>query len=124
MLLGVLAGALLGERAEVFEPVGNLFINAIKMLIVPLVFCSLIAAVTSMHDTAKLSRIGGKAIVIYLISTAIAVALGLAFGAYFAPGEGMQMVDTGNVVANARETPSLMNLITNLIPTNPVAALA
>ena len=64
MLLGVLVDAFLGERAQIFEPFGNLFINTIKMLIVPLVFCSLISGITSMRDTTKLSRVGGKAVAI------------------------------------------------------------
>jgi Na+/H+-dicarboxylate symporter len=124
MLLGVLVGAFLGERAQIFEPFGNLFINAIKMLIVPLVFCSLISAITSMHDTTKLSRVGGKAIAIYLTTTGIAVTLGLTFGAYFAPGEGMQMVGVGDMPTSSHEAPSFIDMIMGLIPSNPVAAMA
>ena len=124
MLLGVLVGAFLGEKAQVFEPFGNLFINAIKMLIVPLVFCSLISGITSMRDTTKLSRIGGKAIAIYLMTTGIAVTLGLTFGAYFAPGEGMQMAGMSDMAASSREVPSIVDMIMGLIPANPIAAMA
>lgn len=50
LVLGVIAGSLLGERAAVFKPLGDLFINAIKMLIVPLVFSTLVVGITSMRD--------------------------------------------------------------------------
>lgn len=124
MLLGVLVGALIGEKAQVFEPVGNLFINAIKMLIVPLVFCSLISGITSMRDTTKLGRIGGKAIAIYLITTGIAVTIGLILGTYFAPGDGMQMVAVAEMAAISREAPSFVDMLMSLVPANPIAAMA
>ena len=76
-------------------PVGTLFLNAIKMLIVPLVFVSLVAGITSMQDSAKLGRISLKTIAIYLVTTAFAVSIGLLFGALFSPGEGMNMVASG-----------------------------
>jgi len=123
MVLGILVGSLLGPKAEYLKPIGSLFINAIKMLIVPLVFCSLITGITSMRDTAKMSRVGGKAILIYMFSTAVAVSLGLAFGYIFSPGEGMQMTvstDTATVV----NSPSLVETMMNLIPSNPVQAMA
>lgn len=123
MVLGIIVGALLGPKAEYLKPIGDLFINAIKMLIVPLVFCSLISGITAMRDTAKMSRVGGKAIIIYLLSTAIAVSIGLAFGLIFAPGEGMQM--TVSVDAPAVVNPlSLADTMMNLIPSNPVQAMA
>ena len=124
MLLGVLVGALIGEKAQVFEPVGNLFINAIKMLIVPLVFCSLISGITSMRDTTKLGRIGGKAIAIYLITTGIAVTIGLILGTYFAPGDCMQMVAVAEMAAISREAPSFVDMLMSLVPANPIAAMA
>ena len=124
MLLGVLVGALIGEKAQVFEPVGNLFINAIKMLIVPLVFCSLISGITSMRDTTKLGRIGGKAIAIYLITTGIAVTIGLILGTYFAPGDGMQIVAVAEMAAISREAPSFVDMLMSLVPANPIAAMA
>jgi len=67
-------------------PIGTLFLNAIKMLIVPLVFVSLVAGITSMQDSAKLGRISLKTIVIYLVTTAFAVSIGLLFGALLSPG--------------------------------------
>ena len=90
MLLGIATGAWLGPKALLLKPIGTLFVNAIKMLIVPLVFCSLVVGVSSMQDTSKMGRIGLKSLFIYMLTTAIAISLGLLFGHVMAPGEGMK----------------------------------
>lgn len=124
MLAGVVVGVIMGPEAEILKPIGTLFINAIKMLIVPLVFCSLVVGVTAMQDSAKMSRIGFKSIVIYLLSTAIAISIGLGLGTVFMPGEGLNMVADSNTAAAAKEAPSLVSTLLGLIPKNPVEALA
>ncbi|MCE9677739.1 dicarboxylate/amino acid:cation symporter [Shewanella sp. AS1] len=123
MLLGMLTGIILGEQAVVLKPVGTLFVNTIKMLIVPLVFCSLIVGVTSMQDTAKMGRIGFKSFVFYLGTTSIAIALGLGVGELLQPGAGLNMTPDAGAAA-AKEVPSVMQTLINIVPTNPVAALA
>ncbi|GAA0565972.1 dicarboxylate/amino acid:cation symporter [Halomonas salifodinae] len=123
MALGMLAGGILGPDAELLKPIGTLFINAIKMLIVPLVFCSLVVGVTSMQDTRKLGRIGLKSVVLYLGTTAVAISIGLGMGTLFSPGEGVNMVAADSAVA-ASEAPTLVETLLNMIPTNPVDALA
>ncbi|MCZ4320509.1 dicarboxylate/amino acid:cation symporter [Pseudomonas anguilliseptica] len=120
--LGVLTGVLFKADALVLAPIGTLFLNAIKMLIVPLVFVSLVAGITAMSDSAKLGRISVKTIAIYLITTAFAVSIGLLFGALFSPGEGMHMVASG--VQETKQAPSLVQILVGLVPTNPVAAFA
>jgi Na+/H+-dicarboxylate symporter len=120
--LGVLTGMLFKADALVLEPIGTLFLNAIKMLIVPLVFVSLVAGITAMSDSAKLGRISVKTIAIYLVTTAFAVSIGLLFGALFAPGEGMNMVASG--VQETKQAPSLVQILVGLVPTNPVTAFA
>jgi Na+/H+-dicarboxylate symporter len=120
--LGVLTGVLFKADALVLAPIGTLFLNAIKMLIVPLVFVSLVAGITAMSDSAKLGRISVKTIAIYLVTTAFAVSIGLLFGALFTPGEGMNMVASG--AQEAKQAPSLVQILVGLVPTNPVAAFA
>ncbi|MBU0809594.1 MAG: dicarboxylate/amino acid:cation symporter [Gammaproteobacteria bacterium] len=120
--LGVLTGVLFKSNALLLAPIGTLFLNAIKMLIVPLVFVSLVAGITAMSDSAKLGRISVKTIAIYLLTTAFAVSIGLLFGALFSPGEGMNMVASG--VQEAKQAPSLVQILVGLVPTNPVAAFA
>lgn len=113
---------LLKTDALVLAPIGTLFLNAIKMLIVPLVFVSLVAGITAMSDSAKLGRISVKTIAIYLVTTAFAVSIGLLFGALFTPGEGMNMVASG--AQDVKQAPSLMQILVDLVPTNPVNAFA
>ncbi|MCW8886509.1 MAG: dicarboxylate/amino acid:cation symporter [Motiliproteus sp.] len=123
MVLGVIVGAFMGPDAEILKPIGTLFINAIKMLIVPLVFCSLVVGVTSMQDTRKMGRIGLKAVVLYLGTTAVAISIGLGMGTLFAPGEGINMVTT-DTAAIAKDAPPLIQTLLNIIPKNPINALA
>ena len=122
MIAGIIAGMLLGNNAEYIKPIGQLFISAIKMLIVPLIFCSLIVGVTSMKDTTKMGRIGVKSIVFYLATTAVAISIGLGLGLLFEPGAGLNMVAT--TVADAKPSPTLVDTIVGLVPKNPVGSLA
>ena len=94
MVLGIVAGVILGPDAEILKPIGTLFINAIKMLIVPLVFFSLIVGVTSMKDIRKMGRIAIKTVTIYLGTTAVAITIGLGLGFLFEPRKGLNMVVT------------------------------
>jgi Na+/H+-dicarboxylate symporter len=123
MVLGVIVGVIMGPEAEALKPIGTLFINAIKMLIVPLIFCSLIVGVTSMQDSRKMGRIGAKAVALYMGTTAVAISIGLLLAAVFGPGEGLNMVaqDAG---AAGKEAPPLVQTLLNIIPKNPVGALA
>ncbi|QYJ91899.1 MULTISPECIES: dicarboxylate/amino acid:cation symporter [Shewanella] len=123
MLLGISAGLGLGEQAVLLKPIGTLFVNTIKMLIVPLVFCSLIVGVTSMQDTAKMGRIGFKSFAFYLGTTSIAITLGLAVGYIMQPGAGLAMTSAESHNA-VKEVPSIMETLINIVPTNPIAALA
>ncbi|MGK0250381.1 MAG: Na+/H+-dicarboxylate symporter [Oleispira sp.] len=124
MVAGIVVGVIMGPNAEILKPIGNLFINAIKMLIVPLVFCSLVVGVTAMQDSAKMGRMGLKAIVIYLVSTAAAITIGLGLGTILEPGAGLNMIADANAISAVKEAPSLISTITGLIPKNPIEALA
>ncbi|MGB5444696.1 MAG: dicarboxylate/amino acid:cation symporter, partial [Psychromonas sp.] len=123
MILGVIVGTVMGPEAEMLKPIGTLFINAIKMLIVPLVFFSLIVGITSMQDTNKMGRIGLKAIVLYLGTTAVAVAIGLGLATIFTPGAGLNMAIASSDIV-AQEAPPLIQTLLDMIPQNPVGALA
>jgi len=122
LMAGVVVGALMGPDAEMLKPIGTLFIHAIKMLIVPLVFCSLVVGVTSMKDTSKMGRVGLKATVLYLGTTAIAIMVGMVLATIFVPGEGLNMV--ANEAAVVNDAPPLIQTLLNLVPKNPVGALA
>uniref|UniRef100_A6VWJ9 Sodium:dicarboxylate symporter n=2 Tax=Marinomonas TaxID=28253 RepID=A6VWJ9_MARMS len=123
MVLGIITGSIMGPDAEILKPIGTLFIKAIKMLIVPLVFCSLVVGVTSMQDTRKMGRVGLKSIVLYLGTTAVAITIGLGLGTIFSPGAGLNM-DASTISQATKEAPTLVQTLLNMIPTNPVDALA
>ncbi|XKH61097.1 dicarboxylate/amino acid:cation symporter [Halomonas sediminis] len=122
LVLGILAGALMGENASVFKPIGDIFINAIKMLIVPLVFSTLVVGITAMRDPQKMGRIGVRTIGLYLVTTAFAISIGLLASLIFQPGVGLEMSFESGV--EAKEAPSLIEILVGLVPQNPIDALA
>jgi hypothetical protein len=114
---GILAGALLGETASVFKPLGDIFINAIMMLIVPLVFSTLVVGITSMRDPQKMGRIGARTITLYLVTTAFAISIGLLLSTLLQPGVGVDLSFDTEVTAN--EAPSLISILVNLVAAQP-----
>ncbi|MCM2972492.1 dicarboxylate/amino acid:cation symporter [Larsenimonas suaedae] len=122
LILGALTGVLLGEQASVLKPIGDIFISAIKMLIVPLVFSTLVVGITAMRDPKKMGRIGGKTIALYLITTAFAIAIGLLAAWLFQPGTGLDL--SFDAPVEAKEAPSLVDILVNLVPQNPIDALS
>ena len=124
LVAGLITGMVLGPKAEYIKPVGTLFINAIKMLIVPLIFSSLVVGVISMKDPKKMGRIGLKTLALYLGTTVVAVTIGLTLGTWLQPGAGaglgLEAVDQAAPV----EAPSLVDTLVNLVPSNPVDSFA
>ena len=106
----------------IFNVVGSIFIASLKMLVVPLVFISLVCGTSSLSDPSKLGRLGGKSILLYIGTTAIAISLAVSFALLVAPGEGLNLTTESNFVA--KEAPSLGQVIINMMPTNPINAMA
>jgi len=143
LILGVAAGFVanafgidpLSRLLVAIEPVGTAWIRLITMVVVPLVFASLIVGTASLGDITKLGRIGSKTIVYYLATTAIAVIIGLVLSNLVQPGSRMSpealeslrasyMAEGASRVELAQEAPRLVDVLLNLIPRNPVEALA
>ncbi len=101
--------------------VGKIFLRLLMMLIVPLVFSSLVAGAASVGDIHKLGRIGIKTLALYLITTAIAIIIGLACGNIFNPGVGMNI--PGNIQATSKAAKPLVDVILDIFPTNPIASM-
>lgn len=103
--------------------VGTLFVSALKMMVVPLVFVSLVAGVTALSDVRALGRIGAKALALYLLTTALAVSIALGLAVSVGPG---QNFDAGDSPASfsGKDAPPLSQVLIDLVPTNPVAAMA
>nr|WP_298379500.1 dicarboxylate/amino acid:cation symporter [uncultured Halomonas sp.] len=122
LALGIVAGALMGEEASVFKPIGDIFISAIKMLIVPLVFSTLVVGITAMRDPQKMGRIGLRTIALYLVTTAFAISIGLLASTLFQPGAGLDL--SFDKPVESQDAPSLVEILVNLVPQNPIDALA
>ncbi len=127
LILSVVVGLAAGEPALPFinwwiAPIGTIFINLIKMMIVPVVFFSLVVGMTSLGDTKKLGRIGLKTIVLYLFTTAIAIVIGFGIAGLIHPGVGLQIASDAAV--KVKEAPSIMQVFVAMVPANPIEAMA
>lgn len=89
-IIAIFLGILVGPNIKAVQPLGDLFLRLIKFIIVPLVFSSLIVGVASTGDMKKIGRMGGKTIVYYLVTTMIAITLGLVLGNLLSPGSGIE----------------------------------
>jgi Na+/H+-dicarboxylate symporter len=105
----------------ILTPVGNVFLRGIKMIVVPLVLCSLISGAASIGDIKKLGRVGGKIMTYYILTTALAVTIALIFANLIDPGIGLNMPLPTEY--KAAESPFIMDVFTNMIPTNPIESL-
>jgi proton glutamate symport protein len=120
--LGAVVGLIVGPSIAVVKPLGDLFIRLIKMLIVPMVFCSLVVGASSIGDLRKLGRVGGKTIIYFLATTAIAITLAIIFAIIFNPAGGYVLKEVGTYEAKAM--PKVADVILNMVPTNPISAMA
>ncbi len=116
------------------RPIGKIFMKLIKMVIVPLVFASLLVGVAGLGDIRKLGRLGGKTLLLYLTTTALAVSIGLLLahavrpGHFIAEKDRAALVaqfeeDAGDKVDEAAAAPSAIDNVIDIIPENPVASL-
>lgn len=135
MCLGLLAGSAINAFGQdngaireylvegLFHVVGASFINALKMLVVPLVSVSLICGVCGIGDIAALGRIGIKAFGLYLLTTGLAIALALLLAVSVGPGRDFER--SGDVAEfSAPEAPGLAEVLIGIVPSNPVNAFA
>ena len=124
LILGAICGIFFGPKITWVNPFGEIFIRLLKMIVLPVIVFTLTVGAASVHPS-QLGRVGVKALIIYLITTAFAVTLGLVFGNLFQPGEGMKIATTAAKVATADVTPpSLVDTIINIVPKNPYGAIA
>jgi Na+/H+-dicarboxylate symporter len=110
----------------ILQVVGQGFIRLMKMLVVPLVFCSIVCGSMSIGDTKKLGTVGVRTLIFYLCTTALAITVALSVGNIINPGIGLDM---SKIQANAAdvaemESTSLTNTLLNIIPDNPINSLA
>ncbi len=147
ILLGLILGGICGFLANLLglvwlqnlfvalEPIGTAFIRLITMIVVPLVVASLMVGTASLGDLAKLGRIGGKTVVFYMCTTAIAVTIGLVVSNLITPGAGIDESTRDALSAQfegeaegaltlAEEAPTVIDTLLSVIPRNPIQAAA
>ncbi|WP_138378795.1 dicarboxylate/amino acid:cation symporter [Luteithermobacter gelatinilyticus] len=122
LILGIAAGLLLGEHAESIKWMGDLFIRLVRMLIVPMIFITLVSGVIGMGDPAKMGSIGIKTIVTYMVTTLLAISIGLMLGTVFEPGSGVDL--SGAAPKTLSESMPLGERMMTIVPVNPVEVLA
>jgi Na+/H+-dicarboxylate symporter len=122
LVLGALVGLIVGPGIAWLKPFGDVFVRLLKMIVMPVVFFTLVVGAASISP-ARLGRVGAKIVVYYLLTSAFAVTLGLAFGNIFHPGMGLHLA-AGEAAGKELAKPSVVDTFMNIIPTNPFAALA
>ncbi|NRA47356.1 MAG: dicarboxylate/amino acid:cation symporter [Oligoflexales bacterium] len=101
---------------------GKMFIASLKMLVVPLVFVSLVCGVCGLDDVKNIGKLGGKTLLLYLITTSIAITLALFIAFIIGPGDGFNLpIDLSFTPQNA---PAISEIIINLVPSNPIKSAA
>ena len=133
MVVGVVVGIAMGPEASMFKPLGDLFIQLIKMLVVPLVAVSIIGGAAALGETRSAGLVGGLSIGYMLLTTAIAIILAITLGVVFQPGasvdaEAVAAIETAGAEAGAvaQAAPAEMSFwdtVIGMIPSNPIAAL-
>src|SRR5688572_10467496 len=102
MLLGVLVGYLWPQSADSLRPLGDLFIRLVRMIVAPIIFCTVVHGIASVGEAKRVGRVAVKALIYFEIVTTIALVLGLVMVNVWAPGVGMN-VDPASLADNASE---------------------
>ena len=123
LILGAIAGLVFGPGIVWVSPFGDIFVRLLKMIVMPVVMFTLIVGAASIHP-ARLGRVGVKALVIYMITTAFAVVLGLVMGNLFHPGRGLQLAGAASAFGKELEQPSLLDTLISVVPKNPFSAFS
>ena len=126
MLLGVICGHLFPQYFLLAKPIATIYMNLVKMIVIPTVFFAILYGMTNISDIHTLGRIGLKASVIYGIATVIAVTIGIIISWYFEPGTGVNLInnhsqDATNIITSKT---TIEKIIVDMFPSNPIAAMA
>lgn len=130
MVAGIVVGAVMGEQASVFAPLGAFFIQLIKMLVVPLVAVSIISGAAALGGSRSAGKIGFVSIGFILVTTVVSIWIAIAAGLIFKPGAGLTADSVGAIMAQASsanyEEPemSFWGIVIGMIPANPIQAFA
>lgn len=127
MVLGTAVGAIMGDSASMFAPLGAIFINLIKMLVIPLVAVALISGAAGLGNSTNAGKVGLSTLAFFGVTSALAVALAMFMGEVFKPGLGIDVSGVEGMFsaeyASKGELPSFWATITGMIPTNVFQSL-
>lgn len=132
LVLGALAGVILGESVLAVSFMGDLFLKALRMVIVPLIMTSIICGVSGLGASGNMGRLGGKTFLYYTVSSLLAILTGLVLVNLLQPGIGVdlglekQPENLAGSIERFGSSPwqALIRLVTDMVPTNPIAAMA
>ena len=122
MFLGTLFGIFAKEYTKYVHPFGDVFLNMIKMVVIPLILFSILNGVTNISDASTFGRLGSRAFLMYMFTTAFAVTIGLSFANIFQPGSGFHIELSSP--PGVQTSQDIVSLLVNIIPSNPIKAMA
>ena len=125
---GVVLGILAPDAARSMKPLGDTFINAVRMIITPVIFLTIVLGVASMRDLTMVGRVGGKALLYFEIVTTVALAIGLVVVNLTRPGDGLDVSAFGrgdmSTYADAGKALTFVDFLTHIVPSSVVGAFA
>ncbi|WP_022872948.1 dicarboxylate/amino acid:cation symporter [Nesterenkonia alba] len=121
LVLGIVAGLIFGPDISIIEPLGQIFINLLMMLVMPLILFTLVAGVASVSPKT-IGRIGGKTLLYYMVTTAFAMVIGIGLALLISPGTGLDL--PSDAEADEAEAPPLAEVLVDIVPDNIFGALA
>lgn len=127
LIFGIITGLLLQKHSDIatnyIAPVGTIFLNLLKMIVVPVVLCSIIQGIISLKDIKKVGTIGLKTVAFYLITTIFAVFLGILFANVLSVGGSYQLNTENLTTYEAAESISFVDTLVNMFPSNWISPL-
>jgi Na+/H+-dicarboxylate symporter len=122
MTLGIALGTIFSGSISLVEPIGSMYVNLIKMIVIPLVISSVITSISSLESTEKLKKIGFKTLAYLMGTTAAATIIGIGVALLFNLGHGIQFVQ--DAAFKAKEVPTFTKVLIDMVPSNPVNEMA
>src|SRR5215218_2311705 len=125
---GIAVGLIAPDFAVELKPIGTGFVNLIKMMISPIIFCTIVLGIGSIRSASKVGRVGGLALSYFLLMSTVALAIGLVVGNLLHPGDGLQLADSvrgqgSDLAATAEGDGGTIDFILGLIPTTLLSSL-
>lgn len=123
LILGAVLGIIVGPSIAVVQPLGSILVNLLKMIVMPLVLTSLIVGAASILPK-ELGKIGVRIFIYYMLTSALAVSIGLFVANIFSPGAGLELAATADAAGKVLKQPKFIDTLIAIIPKNPFGALS